>query len=499
VNESLDRQLARLRTRLAKTPLPGFFAWWGSNLLACLPPRLRAIVGARSDNLLVQVEGEELLVWREHGDGTANEYGRISLSLAADAQAAAFQRLRAAVEDPAARTVYCMPSDRVLQRTLNLPAAAEDNLRQVLAFEMDRQTPFKADQVYFDSRVLGRDATGRSLRVDLVVIPRAQLDAELARVAGADLALAAVDSWTSESGGSRRRTNLLPPERRARNRDMRLPLNLGLAALAIVLLAVNMAESLSNRAAAKAAMEAEVEAAKVEARKVAEQKNQLTELIDGANFLTEKKRKEPLMIALLDDITRRLPDDAYLERLSENDGQVQMQGEADEAAKLIGLLVDSPYLSNPGFQGQVQPDPRTGKDRFTINADLNSDVPLIPEAASTAPAAAAPAEAAAPSAKAPAAATNADAEKDAAEPIDGKTKPDSGKDTKTEASAPAAGAAEKPVDRKPADGKPVEGKPAEGKSVAPAGGATKPAPAAKPATTQPPKAAKPGGEARDAR
>jgi general secretion pathway protein L len=353
--------------------------------------------------------------------------------------------------------------------------------------------------VYFDSRVLGRDATGRSLRVDLVVIPRAQLDAELARVAGADLALAAVDSWTSESGGSRRPTNLLPPERRARNRDMRLPLNLGLAALAIVLLAVNMAESLSNRAAAKAAMEAEVEAAKVEARKVAEQKNQLTELIDGANFLTEKKRKEPLMIALLDDITRRLPDDAYLERLSENDGQVQMQGEADEAAKLIGLLVDSPYLSNPGFQGQVQPDPRTGKDRFTINADLNSDVPLIPEAASTAPAAAAPAEAAAPSAKAPAAATNADAEKDAAEPIDGKTKPDSGKDTKTEASAPAAGAAEKPVDRKPADGKPVEGKPAEGKSVAPAGGATKPAPAAKPATTQPPKAAKPGGEARDAR
>jgi general secretion pathway protein L len=390
--------LARLRTRLAKTPLPGFFAWWGRNLAACLPPRLRAIVSARSDHLLVQAEGEELIVWREQGDGGTSEYGRISLSIAPDAQAAAFHRLRGAIEDPAARTVYCMPAERVLHRTLTLPAAAEDNLRQVLAFEMDRQTPFKADQVYFDSRVLGRDATGRNLRVDLVVMPRAQLDAELTRIAGADLALAGIDSWIDAPGGARRHTNLLPPERRSRNRDMRMPLILGLGALAIVLLAVNMGQSLANRAAAAQAMEAEVEAAKVEARRVAEQKKQLVDLVNGANFLTDKKRQGPLMIALLDDITRRLPDDAYLERLSENDGQVQMQGEADEAAKLIGLLVDSPYLSNPGFQGQVQPDPRSGKDRFTINADLNQEVLLASEASQSGASAAAPKNAGAPKA-----------------------------------------------------------------------------------------------------
>jgi general secretion pathway protein L len=39
------------------------------------------------------------------------------------------------------------------------------------------------------------------------------------------------------------------------------------------------------------------------------------------------------------------------------------------------LLGASPCLGNPGFQGQVQPDARTGKERFQINADLKECSP----------------------------------------------------------------------------------------------------------------------------
>ncbi len=163
MNPVIDRQLARLRTRLAKTPLPGYFAWWGRQLVACLPPRWRTLVEERSESLLLDLRGDEMIVWRERADH-ASEYGRIARTLPTEAQGAEFQRLRAAIDDPSVRTILCIPAERVLQRNLTLPAAAEDNLRQVLAFEMDRQTPFKADQIYFDSRVLGRDASGRNLR-----------------------------------------------------------------------------------------------------------------------------------------------------------------------------------------------------------------------------------------------------------------------------------------------------------------------------------------------
>jgi len=371
VNPVLDRQLTRLRTRLAKTPLPGFFSWWGRQLVACLPLRWRALIEERSESLLLDLQGDEIVVWRELADN-AREYGRISRSLPVDAQSAEFQKLRGAIDDPGVRTVLCIPPERVLQRNLSLPAAAEDNLRQVLAFEMDRQTPFKADQIYFDSRVLGRDASGRNLSVELVLLPRAQLDQEIGALPPAAAALDAVDSWRAAPGEGRRQINLLPAERRARRRDMRLPINLGLAALALILLFINMDESLTNRAAAVESMRAEVDKANTEARQVATLRKTLSDSISGANFLSDKKRNGPLTVALLDDLTRRLPEDTYLERLQIENGEVQLQGQAKEAAKLIALLGASSCLGNPRLQGQIQPDSRTGKERFQITADVKS-------------------------------------------------------------------------------------------------------------------------------
>lgn len=383
MNPALDRQLARLRTRLAKTPLPGFFTWWGRELLACLPERWRKLLSERSETLLLDQRDGETVVWREHRDGI-REYARIQRDLPAETQAAEFRRLREAIGDPMVRTVFCIPDGRVLSRTLALPAAAEDNLRQVLQFEMDRQTPFKADQVYFDSRVVGRDATGRNIQVELVLIPRTQLDEELS-VAPVGSELDGVDTWRGEPGQGRRGTNLLPHERRAKRRNLRLPLNLGLAALALVLLVVCMDESLANRAAAVESMQAEVEKASEQARQVAELRKTLADSISGANFLADRKRKAPLAVAIINDLTERLPEDTYLERLQIENRQVQLQGQGSEAARLISLLSASPCLGNPGFQGQVQPDARTGKERFQINADLKECDPSAIASAAPAP------------------------------------------------------------------------------------------------------------------
>jgi general secretion pathway protein L len=369
VNPALERQLTRLRTRLAKTPLPGYFSWWIGQLVACLPPRWRALVEERSESLLIDLRADEMIVWRERAD-RSSEYARISRALPPEAQGAEFRRLRGAIDDPGVRTVFCIPAERVLQRNLVLPAAAEDNLRQVLSFEMDRQTPFKADQIYFDSRVIGRDANGRNLNVELVLLPRAQLDQEIGALPAGVSSLDAVDSWLGEPGGGRRHINLLPAERRARHRDMRLPLNLGLAALAVVLLFVNMDESLANRETALESMRAEVEKSNTEAKQVAALRKTLSDSIAGANFLSDKKRNNPLTVAVLDDLSRRLPEDTFLERLQIENGEVQLQGQSKEAAKLIAMLGASGCLGNPRLQGQIQPDARTSKERFQIVADV---------------------------------------------------------------------------------------------------------------------------------
>ena len=133
-----------------------------------------------------------------------------------------------------------------------------------------------------------------------------------------------------------------------------------------------MDESLTNRAAAVEAMRAEVEKSNTEARQVAALRKTLADSIAGANFLSDKKRNNPLTVALIDDLSRRLPEDTFLERLQIENGDVQLQGQSKEAAKLISLLGASTCLGDPRLQGQIQPDARTGKERFQIVADIKS-------------------------------------------------------------------------------------------------------------------------------
>jgi general secretion pathway protein L len=387
LTEALDLQLARLRTRYARTPLPRFFAWWGHELALLLPARWRGLLAERADALLLEAVGREMVVWRQSAQGCA-ELGRVSLDDPAETQKTAFARLRGALETPDLRRIYCIDGSRTLRRAVSLPAAAEDNLRQVLAFEMDRQTPFKADQVYFDYRVAPHAAAERNLHVELTVVPRAQLDAELAAVAGSDPMLDGVDCWSDVRGGARLGLNLLPVERRYARKNLRLRLNLALGAAAPVLLVTCMQLRLDNRASALTAMQADVAKAQNDAKQVSQLRKTLQDTIDSANFLGRKKHDTPLMVDLLEDLTKRLPDDTYLERLNVDDkNKIELQGLSDDASKLIGLLNQSTLLANPGVQGTIQPDPRTKKDRFNITLDFRSIVDAQAAAAKSATAA----------------------------------------------------------------------------------------------------------------
>src|SRR5262249_14801609 len=174
---------------------------------------------------------------------------------------------------------------------------------------MDRQTPFKADQVYFDYRVAAREPNARNLSITLIVVPRAPLDADLAKLSAGALRLDGVDCWRDGAGSGPLALNLLPAGRRPRRSNPRLRLNLGLAAAAVVLLVTVMLLSLANREAALAAMTTQVDKAQNAAKQVSALKKTLQDSISAANFLNRRKQETPLMVSLLADLSQRLPDD----------------------------------------------------------------------------------------------------------------------------------------------------------------------------------------------
>ena len=62
------------------------------------------------------------------------------------------------------------------KKSLALPAAAKENLYQVVAYELDRYTPFKAEQVYFAVKPLDGVNEPGQIRVMLILTTREILD-----------------------------------------------------------------------------------------------------------------------------------------------------------------------------------------------------------------------------------------------------------------------------------------------------------------------------------
>jgi general secretion pathway protein L len=131
-----------------------------------------------------------------------------------------------------------------------------------------------------------------------------------------------------------------------------------------------MWQLLENRRAAAEEFEAQAQARARQARGVAQERRQLVDLVEGMDFLQQARAARPTTVEVLDELGRRLPDATYLEKLSIEGDQILLIGQSKEASALVGQLEGSKLWRSPALTGALQPDPRTGRDRFTLTAQL---------------------------------------------------------------------------------------------------------------------------------
>jgi general secretion pathway protein L len=362
----LTPTLSRLQARYAQSKLPRFLAWWFGELRGLLPARWRERLSVQEAELWMHLEPEELQLARALGDSSA-ELARLPLAPADDLPL----RLQQALDDDALRLrrVLLLSPAQVLRRRLSLPAVARDKLNAMLLFELDRQTPFRAEQVYFDARVLPHPPAARQLPIELALVQRETLDRALAALGP----LAAdVDSVDVRDGERRLGCNLLPADRRQR-RDLRGTwINLALAVGSVLLVLSAMHAIVDHRRAAVVELQAEVDRQRSAARGAAQLRTSLDEAVQAANFLAVQKARQPSMLELLTSLTDALPDDTYVERMSVAGENLNLTGQSSQAAQLIERMQRLPNLRNAALAGSIQPDPRSGKDRFTITAQVLS-------------------------------------------------------------------------------------------------------------------------------
>lgn len=358
----LRERLGRVARGRFAPGLGGFWRWWGRALASWLPARVRALLELDGRRLLLREDGAGLHVALER-NGQARELVRLPW------QDATGEDPLHGLLPPALAALprwLVLPASAALRRPMVVPAAAADRLHDVLGFEIDRQTPFTAGEVRHDARVTGR-ADGQ-LEVELVVVPRPVYDEAIRRVGGSDAGLAGVD--LDDAGGEPLGVNLLPAASRRRRADPWQRWNLALAVLAAVAVASAMWMVLDNRRDAADAFEQASLQRIAQAREASGQRRQVADHIEGMQHLARLRAARPTMVEVLDELSRRLPDNSFLEKLSVENDRLLLIGQSTEASALVRELGESPLWREPALAGALQPDPRSRRDRFTLTAEL---------------------------------------------------------------------------------------------------------------------------------
>jgi len=428
---SMGQAAASLAGFARASGLVGFWRWWTAELAPLVPSGARNAFARRRLRPVIAFDGNVATLWRPvMRDGALAMEIAGTVALDGDAQAVAAAGSRALDEvargapggAPATRRVrLAIPSRTALRRALTLPAAVEENLRQAVGYDLDRHTPFKPDELYYDAHVVGRDAARGVLRVELATARRSVVDPLIrhAESWGASVAGVSADPPDAPSAEP---MNLLAPDRRpARMPFRRWQFWLPFALLAAFVLAATVLPVWQKRDYAIALAEL-TDRARGQAAVSETLRAEIERQVADYNFALERKFTYPPAVQILDDVSRLLPDDTWLTQLElrtsrgkEVQRELSLRGESANAGRLVTVLEDSRLFTQAAPRSpttKIQPGPG---EIFDVGAQLK---PLPPPPASpivVASAAGAPAQvvagpsagaapAAAPAAPAPAAA-----------------------------------------------------------------------------------------------
>jgi general secretion pathway protein L len=346
-----------------------FFEWWLGQLREWIPQRWRRRRREQGDRVIVEIT---------HGgtrigalvDGESQDFR----AFASDGNDAAGQALREFVSSLPRRVEkleFRVAAGQYVSRELDLPAAAEDNLDDAIGFQLDRLTPFDPQAVVLRSGLVSRDPGARKIRAWFAVTPAQRVEPLLAALR---------DLRPEPAQPARRPEDAAAPLRlgyrlSARRRPA---VGVALALLNIALLVGAASLHWQNREERLAA----VERALVEVRRDAAEASELADALERSHAevlaLRERKLAYPIFTAVLDELTRRMPDDTYLQRLEVRDGRVRLFGISAAASNLIGRLEESPLLESVRFESSVTRDAASGRERFSIVADLSRQSPAAP-------------------------------------------------------------------------------------------------------------------------
>jgi len=342
-----------------------FVRWWLGELAALVPERVRALLAGRSEALVIDAAGPEVTVSRASGSRRAEILRLPHPDLGRGDGAAPALPIRRRMS-AAREVVLRLPFDKALRKTVVLPAGAESNLRDILHFELDRQTPFRPEEVYFDYRIQERLANTQRIVVELTVLARAMVDPILAWLRRSGLEPDRVEGTGPQDDGWLCRLPARDEAAAAQGSAVVRLLNPALVVLALVLGASAVFIPVMRQEEQLAELKARLAAEKDRAQATMELEQTLADLGAQASYLIDKKRHNATVLAIWNEVTRIVPDHSFALELRLRDGKVELIGQSKAATSLLDVIEDSPMFHKASFLSPITRGRDGDAERFHL-------------------------------------------------------------------------------------------------------------------------------------
>ena len=260
------------------------------------------------------------------------------------------------------------------RRDIELPLAVESKLSQVLSYELDRLTPLRSSDLYYDFRVKSRNTAAGTCAVELTAVPRARVAPLLETAKQKNLTVSRlllapqdVDTGMDLLANTSERT-----EQVAGTSSWINPVLIGVC---VLLVAALIAVPLWQKRQYVIELQPIETSAKADAEAANILQRQLEKQVSDYNLPLSRKHGTPLAVQVLEDLTKRLPDDTWAQSLEikavpgQKSREVVIQGETGSGGKILQMVQESPLLKDPVFKATMTRVAPTS-ERFHIAGEL---------------------------------------------------------------------------------------------------------------------------------
>jgi general secretion pathway protein L len=254
----------------------------------------------------------------------------------------------------------------VLVRRVRLPLAAKRNLVNVVGYEMDRLSPFEANEVYYHFTPLEQNEKGGWLEGRLVVVQKSRLDPWYRIISELGLSIDRVTLAGEEEPLK------LKPKRVARSR-VRSRAGLFLWGASVLLFSVAAGSTVWQQRQIAIDLEHKMESARVSATQSMLVEERLSHLRKAVSMVSVERQNYLSMSDLLLELTRLIPDNSWLQRITLSANELILSGMSEQASELIALLEASPLFESVRFKSPVVQDRRSGKEKFDLSLKLSQE------------------------------------------------------------------------------------------------------------------------------